>query len=445
MITAKYYQRIANRNISGILKHLGQTQFWPYEKIRKYQFYKLKRLLDHAYAHVPYYKRIFKEIGITPKDIRNFNDFKEIPILTKDIIREKFHHLIASNISKDELHLNSTGGSTGEPLSFYQDKNYEQWADPARIRGLYHIAGCEPGDTCAVLWGATRDLKKDYSLRERLRDYCKYGHILLNAFNLSNDRKWSFYKLCRLLKPKLLIGYVTAIKDLAFFLDEYNLEFPTLQGIILCAETVEDYSRAYIENIFRAPTYNTYGGRELSLIAMECSYNNGLHEVSENNYVEFETINLEKYKNAGNLIITNLNNYGMPFIRYRIGDIAIPGISQSCGCGRGLPLIAKVIGRTTDVFVFPDGTRVAGEMFIHLMKDFPLREYQFVQVSCSRIILRYKRSDLMSEELKRTILRTYQKYLPQGTTFDFEEKEGFEKTATGKFRFVVNNSSSGLL
>jgi phenylacetate-CoA ligase len=235
---------------------------------------------------------------------------------------------------------------------------------------------------------------------------------------------------------------VTAINDLAMFLDENNLLFPKLKGVILCAETVDEKTQAYIEKIFEAPSYNTYGGRELSLIGMECSQKNGLHEVSENNYVEFEEINLEGYENAGELVITNLNNYGMPFIRYKIGDIGIPGSIDLCKCGRGLPLIKKVIGRTTEIFIFPDGTRIAGEMFIHLMKDLPLKEYQFIQVSDSRIVLRVKKSDKVSDDLRKRIIETYRKYLPENVALDFEEVNGFEKTATGKLKFVYRQISS---
>jgi len=442
MITARLYQRIAHRDISFLLKFLRETQFWRRERIREYQFSKLKRLLDHACLHVPYYQKLFAQIGATTKDIKNFEDFKKIPILTKDTIRQNFNSLIATNISKQELIANSTGGSTGKPLHFFQDRQYELWADAARIRGWYNLAGCEYGDTCAVLWGAMHEVKEDFSFCERLRDILKYGEVWLNAFNLSDERKLEFLKYCRLIRPKLLRGYFTGIKDMAIFLGEHKLSFPKVNGVILGAETVDDHSKSYIESIFRAPSYNTYGGRELSLIAMECPQKDGLHEVSENNYVEFEEIHLAGYNNAGNLIITNLNNYAMPFIRYRVGDIGIPSSVESCGCGRGLPLIHKVIGRTTEVFGFYDGTRIAGEMFIHLMKDFQLKEYQFVQVSDWKVILRYKKADGVSWELKKRIKDRYRAYLPERVELSFEEVGGFEKTGTGKFRFVLSDSAS---
>ncbi|MDH4099351.1 MAG: hypothetical protein OEV28_02100 [Nitrospirota bacterium] len=399
-------------------------------------------MLEHAYRHVPYYRRVFEGIGATPADIRTLAEMEKLPILTKEIIRENFEDLIATNIPKEHLIANSTGGSTGEPLRLYQDRQYEQWANAARNRGWYEIAGCRPGDNCAVLWGAMHEIGEDFPLKERLRSLLTTGEIPLNAFNLSEERKRYFLKWCHMLRPRLLRGYVTAIHDFAGFLDANNLRFPQVQGVILCAETVDPHVQAFVEKVFKAPSYNTYGGRELSLIAMECEHKNGLHEISENNYVEFEPITLTGYQDAGNLLITNLNNYAMPFIRYRIGDIGIPGNGKQCECGRGLPLVSKVIGRTTEVFVFADGTRIAGEMFIHLMKDFSLKEYQFVQVSDSRVVLRMKSEEFNDLDRQAAIREKYARYLPVDARLDFEKVDGFEKTATGKFRFVFRQMNA---
>jgi phenylacetate-CoA ligase len=441
MFTAKWYNRIEERDSARILKHLRETQFWCYEKIREYQFKKLLKLLEHAYSHVPYYRRCFEVSGAMPQDIRSFDDFAAImPILTKGIIRENIEDLISDNVPKSSLTANATGGSTGEPLSFYQDYRYDVWQHAAMIRGWYEIAGCSFGDCCGVVWGDMHEIKEDFTFAERLKVLLKYGVIPLNAFNLSEKRKLLFLKWCNMLRPKLLRGYVTAITDLANFLAEREISLPYLQGVILCAETVDEATQKYIERVFRVPSYNTYGSRELSLIAMECPSKNGLHEISENNYVEFEHIDLEGYDNAGNLIITNLNNYGMPFIRYRIGDIGVPNSLHTCDCGRGLPLIDKIIGRTTEVFLFHDGTRIAGEMFIHLMKDFPIREYQFVQVSDAIIVLYLKKSDCVSEQVRKSIEETYKKYLPDNVILQFEEVDKFDKTPTGKFRFVLKGS-----
>lgn len=442
MIISAAIQRIKQRKIISALGQLRQSQFWSRERIREFQLAKIIALVEHAYANVPYYQKTMKDIGAVPSDIKTFEDFARLPVLTKDIIKGNFDSMIASNMPAEALVLNSTGGSTGTPLKFYQDRKYELWADAARIRGWYEIAGCSLGDSCAVLWGAVRDIKTDFSATERLKIYLTSGEIQLNAFNLRDERKLSFLRLCRIARPKLLRGYFTAVKDLAYFLHDNRIKFPPLDGVILCAETVNEKDQAFIEKVFGAPSYNTYGGRELSLIAMECGKKNGLHEISENNYVEYEPVELAGCTDAGNLIITNLNNYAMPFIRYRIGDIGVPSAKTSCECGRGLPIISRVIGRSTEVFVFRDGTRIAGEMFIHLMKDFPIKEYQFVQTSQTRVVLRIKKSDNVPGSLFNSIRHVYAKCLPTDVELAFEEVEGFKTSSTGKFMFVFRQDQA---
>lgn len=416
---------------------MQKSQYWSPKTIKKYQFGKIKEILVHAYRNVPYYRKLFNDLRIEPVDIRTFDDFANLPILTKDIIKSNHQLLQAQNFSPDQFIANSTGGSTGEPLHFFQDRTYELWANAARYRGWYNIAECEVGDTCAVLWGAMHEVKEDFSQWERLRDYVLHGEVWLNAFNLSDERKEYFLKLCTLTKPKLLRGYVTAVDDFAHFLESTGKNIRGLQGVILCAETVDEHTQKYIEQVFGVPAFNTYGGRELSLIAMECSKHNGLHEISENNYVEFEDIDLTGYDNAGNLIITNLNNYAMPFIRYRIGDIGVKTSTTSCGCGRGLPLIKTIIGRSTEVLTFCGGVKIAGEMFIHLMKDFPFREYQFVQTSEESVTLRVHRNDSLDENLKEKLRLTYAKFLPDQVVLNIKQVDNFTKTPTGKFRFVL--------
>jgi phenylacetate-CoA ligase len=194
-----------------------------------------------------------------------------------------------------------------------------------------------------------------------------------------------------------------------------------------------------LEKVFRAPSLNSYGGRELSLIAIECAEQVGLHEVSENNYVEYEAIPDAGVEDLSDLLLTNLNNHVMPFLRYRIGDMGVPSTRTTCACGRGAPLIGRVVGRTTDMFVFPDGTRTTGIMFMHVMKDLGLRRYQFVQTAPEAISLRILPEDAAREGLEERIRTAYRPYLPPGVTLSIRADEEMAKTRSGKFRFVYRD------
>jgi phenylacetate-CoA ligase len=409
------------------------------EQIREEQLNKIRALLNHAYRHVPYYRDLFKRIGAYPEDIQSFEQYSKLPVLTKGIIRSNSDKMLSDNAGFADRIANATGGSTGEPLQFFQDRRYLNSADAARAWGWYHMAGCRPGDLSAILWGAVRDVKTDFTLAERLRDILKLGEIPLNAFNLSEDRVRYFLKWCTAFRPKILRGYVSAVKEFASYVERNQAQLKGLKAVILCAEAVDEKTQSYIEDVFKTRSYNSYGGRELSLIAMQCEASSELHEVSLNNYVEFADFPDKHSLDAKTLIITNLNNYTMPFLRYEIGDLGLPGTPAPCECGRGFPRIKSIIGRTTEILTFGDGTKIAGEMFIHMMKELSLGEYQFVQIAPDRLALRTVME--ISATQKESICRLYGPFLPSGVMMDFEQVPALAKTSSGKFRFVFSEMS----
>jgi phenylacetate-CoA ligase len=423
---------------------MRQSQFWSLDRIREYQLDKLQRLLNHAYAHVPYYSRLFRELDAEPGDFKTLADFKSFPILTKELIRENFTALQSLVHSKESLFENATGGSTGEPLKFYQDDSFLQWAMAARLRGWYEFPGATIDTSMAVLWGAPLEVSQDYTAWQRWRDYLLHGTVYLNAFNMSRERQAVFLRWVMRFRPKLIRGYFSALVEFADYLEETGTKLPWVKGVILCAETVDPEAQRRIEKVYGARSYNTYGGRELSLIAMECAEQSGMHEVSENNLVEYERLEGEWDDELSDLVITNLNNFGMPFIRYKVGDLAVPSTRSACPCGRGQPLIHRIVGRTTEVFTFADGTRIAGEMFIHLMKDVGLKEYQFVQRTTSSVTLRIRREESADKRLVETINSTYRPFLPLSVTLEIEPVDRIEKTLTGKFRFVYSELPNSL-
>ena len=436
MFASRIYQTLSLRDVKPDLEQILATQYWSTEQIREAQFRKIRSLLGHAYSHVPYYTNLFKRIGAHPEDITSLDLYSRLPALTKALIREHSDQMIADNACSADRVANATGGSTGEPLQFFQDRRYLNSADAARLWGWYYMAGCRPGDTSAILWGAVRDVKADFTFPERLRDLLKFGEIAINAFNLSEDRIRNFLKWCTAIRPKILRGYVSAVKELASYVEREHVEFKALKAVILCAEAVDSRTQSYIEDVFKVRSYNSYGGREFSLTAIQCNASSELHEVSLNNYIEFAHCSDPYSSNAKQLVLTNLNNYTMPFLRYEIGDLGIPGTPGTCKCGRGLPRIKNLIGRTTEIFTFGDGTKTAGEVFIHMLKDLSLQEYQFFQTHPDRLALRTLVS--ISPMQKDSIRQRFRPLLPSGVVLDFEKVSALTKTPTGKFRFVFS-------
>ena len=213
------------------------------------------------------------------------------------------------------------------------------------------------------------------------------------------------------------------------------------RSIIVGAEKLHEFQRALIEEVFRAPVFETYGSREFMLIGAECDKHAGLHLSMENLLVEVldDDGTLTPAGQEGNVVITDLFNFGMPFVRYVNGDRAVAGF-ETCSCGRGLPLLRKVVGRQLDTLETPDGRKIPGEFFPHLLKEFPaIRRFQVVQEKIEQITLKLvveggltlaERDQLLSEVRRCT-----------GTVVDIQLQlvNDIPLTKAGKLKVVVNS------
>ena len=261
----------------------------------------------------------------------------------------------------NELTEKKTGGSTGVPLQLYWSKEAALFKQAATIRHN-SWAGYIPGNRIAVIWGA--DNGSD-SLRAKLYNFLISRIHLLDTLEMSEQKMLEFAHIINRYKIKTIMGHAHSIYIFAHFISETKLAFPSVSGIITTAEVLIDTERRKIENVFGCSVFNRYGCEELSIIASECDEKNGLHINAEGVFVE---VVAEKKDEPGELILTDLVNYSMPFIRYKIEDMAILEDSQ-CACGRQLPLIKKLHGRTADFLYTPEGKMLSG---ISIMDHFAI-------------------------------------------------------------------------
>ncbi len=237
------------------------------------------------------------------------------------------------------------------------------------------------------------------------------------------------------------MAYTNPLYSFARWLDERNLVPFSPRSIVVCAEKLHQFQRELIERVFRAPVFETYGSREFMLIGAECDRHEGLHLTMENLLVEIVDDDGQPTPagEEGQIAITDLYNYGMPFIRYLNGDRAVAGFS-SCSCGRGLPLLRKVVGRQLDILTAPSGRQIAGEFFPHLIKDFtPVRRFQVVQSRPEQIILKLVvDKSTWSPAWRERLTREIQNQLDDTLQLTLEEVEDIPLTAAGKLRVVIN-------
>ncbi|MEM2960527.1 MAG: hypothetical protein QXU67_02865 [Candidatus Bathyarchaeia archaeon] len=313
-------------------KYLLKTQSMPTKDIEILQFEKLRKIVSYAYAKVPYYKMKFDEAGFSPEKFRNIEDIEKIPILTKEDIQKNTERFISVDFRKDDLLKNSTGGSTGYPLIFYHSRQYQNWAT-ADIHRHFTWCGHQVGERFALLWGSDYDYNRVNKLRRDIENYIK-NWLWINTFNIREAEFAEHIVRLKQFRPVFLIGYASSLHMLARILKKNSEKIESIDAVESSAELLYPRQRKDIESILNCRVFDRYGCREVGNIAHECKEHKGLHISSENNFVEF----LDKYGQSvgygkeGRVVVTNLNNFAFPFIRYDVGDIGSP-LGKECSCG----------------------------------------------------------------------------------------------------------------
>jgi len=426
----------------GTLEHLRElekTQWLSADEIEKLQWKKLKKLLEYAYTNVPFYNHAFETINITPKDIATPDDFRRLPLLDKEEIRNNISHIVSSKYEKKDLISNSTGGSTGLNLNFFNDAKRSGYANAIALRCKYW-AGLEIGEKSASLWGSTFDTSLQSNLKNRIYNKL-FRRLFLSSYSLSKQNMLLYATKLIRHKPKVIIGYPSALYLFAKFLEKNGIGGINPKSIISTAELLYDYQRELIESIFQCEVFNAYGCREFTTIAQECREHRGMHINAEHVYVECLKGNGEPASpgESGELVITDLDNYGMPFIRYRISDIGVLS-DRKCNCGRGLPILETIEGRAFDIIVGANGRAVGGTFWTLLLRTGikGVKQFQVVQESLGEISIRIVPDENFKQVQLETLRRRIRKYLGEELKIDLQIVDEIPVSKSGKFKFVTS-------
>jgi len=271
-------------------------------------------LIKYTGQNIPYYKQLIKEHHIQFSEDTIFNDIKKFSILTKDIIRNHFDKLY--KFRDHTYYRNSSGGSTGEPVIFYQDSDYFAWNAAAKII-FDEWAGRKLGEPMVKLWGSLRDILKDgQGFKEYLRQQLS-GVTILSSGRMAEKNMYKYTQRINMIKPYLIFAYTNSIDEFACFIHKHHLSIYSPQAIMTSAGVLFPEVRERIEKVFLAPVFNRYGSREVGDIACNCEKSPGLHLIPDIHYVEIVDENGKEVKprEPGEIIITLLTNYTMPLIR----------------------------------------------------------------------------------------------------------------------------------
>ena len=432
--------RLKGRRTLEYWQEAERSQWWSPETLRDFQLQALGHLLQHAEATCSGHRERFERAGVAARQLATLEDFHRWPLMTRETVREHRREL-RSNVPF-RLITKGTGGSSGVPLQFDLDSASHERRVAMTHRG-YGWAGGEPGTKQLYVWGSHvgnvpwwKRLKS--SLHSRFD-----RHTLISCFDFRPEHMAGHVARWNRCRPEVVVAYTGALYELARYVDQQQVEVVSPRSIIVGAEKLHDFQRETLERVFGAPVFETYGSREFMLIGAECDRHSGLHLSMENLLVEILDDDGQPVPpgTEGNVVITDLFNYGMPFIRYVNGDRAIAGFGQ-CPCGRGLPLLRQVVGRRLDVLETADGRRIPGEFFPHLLKEFPaIRRFQVVQQDPSRITLKLVCDVEFTASERAMLVAELVQQAGTETEVVLEFVEEIPLTRAGKLQVVVREQS----
>ena len=433
------HERLKRHDSTARRRALEQSQWWPPERIERERLERLRRFLGEAAANVSYYAELFRSNAFDPAGMRSLADLAAVPFLTKALIRSNTDALKARGATG--LARYNTGGSSGEPLVFYIGKDRVSHDVAAKWRAT-RWWGVDIGDPEIVVWGSPIELGAQDWLRS-LRDRV-LRTTLLPAFEMSELKLDGFLAEIRARRPAMLFGYPSALAHIARHAASrgQRMNDVGIRVAFVTSERLYPEQREQIARTFGCRVANGYGGRDAGFIAHECP-SGSMHITAEDIIVEIVDAEgrLQAPGHAGEIVVTHMATGSFPFIRYRTGDVAVLD-QRACACGRGLPLIKEIQGRTTDFVVAQDGTVMHGLALVYIVRDLPgVVKFKIVQesVDYTRVLL------VAAADFDRghaaQIRAAMTQRLGAGVTVEVEFVDDIPAEASGKYRYVTSKAA----
>ena len=420
------------------MKLLRASQHWTAEEIQAHQQRALNALMYHCYNHVPYYRDLMRSRNLRPDDFQVARDLVKLPYLTRDIIRDQGARLRADNYPDRVCQFRRSGGTTGEPIRVAADVRARAFEVAGYLRGFEWMK-YRLGQPTVYLFGGSLGLDANPNLKVRLREWL-LNTWFLPAFDLTRENVKDYVATIRQAKGGVLVGYASALLNLAEYMSTLGLRGSPLESVICTAEQMPEEWRIRISEVLEVPVFCYYGCGEVNSIAYECSGEEGYIVSQEHVILEIGGHNSANFQDqgCGEACITTLFNYAMPLIRYLNGDVFELKYPRN---GRAHLRIAKLEGRVMDQLFRTDGQRISSVLPTHLVfrSGVPVWKYQVVQTELDKIIFHYmlRNGEFLSREMQNTLVGVFRRYLGDELQVLFVEGE-FEIPRSGKHRFVIN-------
>ncbi len=437
-------QDLANgTSIQATLKELNKSQYWSLEKQKEFQFEKFLQLLHHSVANVPYYRDLFREEKLVLADIKEPGDIFKIPILTKEIAREKNKQLIAQNVNRMKVIKGVTGGTTGPPLKVLRDIPDRTFTWAAFYR-WYQWMGISYGDNILQLWGTPSVLRVplSYKVKSAAKDFY-YNRHHINSFNLNEKTIPGVLDKIEKYRPVFIRGYLSALIQVSEYILNNHITLSCApKALSSTTETLFPAYKRLIESAFNSKLYDQYGCGECNSISFDAGDKNGLYIATEHALLEILDENHAPAGfDQGRFIVTNLDNLAMPFIRYENGDSG-RFMEYDEESEIKLPAVKEVLGRTADTITLKDGSRVHGVFFTDILNELfaespsSIHRFQVYQFSPGKIEFRIEKTTPPGKEYIAALDQALEKFFYDVNVVSMSS---LPKDKTGKFRYILSN------
>ncbi|TVO50868.1 phenylacetate--CoA ligase family protein [Denitromonas halophila] len=429
-------ERLKKHDTVRVRRAMEASQWWPAARLETFQLDRLRAFLSDVSAHVPYYRQVFSAAGFDPATISRVADLQRLPFLTKPVIRANTDALRADDARG--LARFNTGGSSGEPLIFFigDERVTHDVAAKWRATRWWDV---DIGDREIVVWGSPIELGAQDRVRQ-FRDALMRTE-LMPAFEMSETKLDGFVARIRARRPAMLFGYPSAISHIARHAEKRGIRLDDLgvRVVFVTSERLYDDQRESIERLFGCPVANGYGGRDAGFIAHQCP-SGSMHITAEDIVVEIVDASGQVLPSgqSGEIVVTHLATRDFPFIRYRTGDIGVLD-DTPCACGRGLPVLKEIQGRSTDFVIALDGTVMHGLSLIYVLRDIPaVRAFKIIQETLTLTRVQVEPGEGFSDRDVASIQSGLQARLGASVEIVVEQVAQVAPERSGKFRYVIS-------
>lgn len=414
------------------LRRLRKNQYLSVDELRNHQDNQLRKIVNHAYCNLAYYRDLFDTVGLKPQDINSIDDLYKIPITTKRSLQEvPSHEIIAQGADTSKCVVKHTSGSTGQPLKMFLSPGERDFQILLNLRILIEN-GLRISDKVAYLINPHRFPKSKYWFQRMgilRREY-------LSVFDFPEKHVECLMKI----KPDIIYGYPSNLTLLALYIREKGITSIRPKMIFSVAEALEPRAKNLIDSIMHVNTCDILGTIELGDIAWQCEKREGYHTSADAVIIEFlKDGRAARPGEEGRIVCTSLYGYTMPLIRYAVDDICVPS-DRICPCGRNLPMMERIQGRANDFIVLPDGQIVASCFLVITMQAFhDIAQYRVVQVEKDRLTVQIVKGKNFGDGNESKLKSEIGKAVHGKIGVEVEVVENIPRDSSGKIRTVVSH------